>query len=550
MQAFCNDPSARGLMRPAAYLLTCLGVCLWATSAPAQEAPPAPNALIAAAEPDANGYLVLPLPKPGPGETLGAFESRKNQVKTKVMNALRAELPLGENLLLVDRYFNNFEFRTLTQSTPEALEALPKARFDFFKYYIFVCKNQETHQEMIKLTFAMMQQIAMNNFHPVVRYNAMIMIGDLNEQEVLRVGATPLLPEPYAAAIPFMVDRISDPKTPDPVRIAALVGLIRHLEWEPFRAPEKPIPAGTRTTMLSTLIKLAETKDPPAGRTVVGQQWLRRRAIEALGLAGAVTAQPNAIATIEKVLKDTSEPTSVRCAAALALGRMNVPANHKIDANELARILAQLATSSVVGEFDRLAKMDSIEKEHQAVYARLGTGIGGGGEGYGGGVGGGQVPGVDGGFGGAGQFQGEDPKAYRLDAVRKRLRYHLYCVQTGLGHPLDKAGTPPNPANRKGVQRLATVPAERKTAEEMLAGVNRLADLVEKNKIDLWQLENDMRAESKSLAGAIARAIPAPAAAPANPGAPGQPAPMGVAPTVKPAAGDEDLLGGAAPGKK
>ena len=70
--------------------------------------------------------------------------------------------------------------------------------------------------------------------------------------------------------------------------------------------------------------------------------------------------------------------------------------------------------------------------------------------------------------------------------MRRRLRYQLYCVQTGLGYPLDKATAPS--AKRNGAQRIATVPAEKKAAEEVLTAVNKLADLIEKNKLDLIQL--------------------------------------------------------------
>lgn len=200
--------------------------------------------------------------------------------------------------------------------------------------------------------------------------------------------------------------------------------------------------------------------------------------------------------------------------------------------------------------------MNLKEKDHQAVYAAIGSGTGG--PGFGGPGGGeGYAPrpnmafgGIDGmaGPGGVNQFE-EDPKGYRMDVVRKRLRYQLYCVQTGFGHPLDKAGTPPNPANRKGVQRLAAVPAERKVAEELLASVNKLVDIVEKNKIDLIDLDAKMRAEAKSLEIAISKAVPAAPVEAAAP-APGPQAAPGT-PAAKPAAtSDDDLLGGAAPAKK
>jgi hypothetical protein len=504
-------------------------------------------ALIASAEQDKDGHLYLPLPRPGAGETAGAFESRKLRAKNEVNRLLREELPLdAANKLVIERYFNNFEFRVLTQTTPEDLEQLPKRRFDLFKLYILTCKNSENHKQLIDLTLAMMQQIVTNNFHPIVRYNAMIIIGELNEQEAFRVGANPLLPEPYAAALNFMVDRIDDAKTPDPVRVAALIGILRHLEWEPFRAKDNPIPAGTRGTLITSLVRLAELKTPPAGRTAAGHEWLRRRAIEALGLASVTTALPNVVDTFEKILKDSGEPLHLRCAAALALGRANVPAGKSLDANELTRTLGTLAATSIKGEFDRLAKMNQLEEEHRAVLAGgVAGGPGGGGAdgGFGGQRLGGEFgPGGPGGPGAAGDLLA-DPKAYRLEPVRKRLRYQLYCVQTGLGHPLDKAA-PATPV-RKGSQRIAASPAEKKAAEDVLNGVNKLVDIVEKHKSDLTDLETNLKAETKTLETLLAR-VAAPAAAPAAPAAPAQPgSPMPAPAAAKPPAGDDDLLGGA-----
>lgn len=518
--------------------------------------------LIKAAERDANNYLYLPLPKPGvlpdgKPETQGAFQAKMLRFRNEMLKNLRSELPLGQaEQVMVDNYFNLYEFKVLTQTSPEDLELLPKRRFDLFKLYILQVKQSDNHQKLIDLTFNMMQQIVMDEFHPLVRYNAMLIIGELNEQEVVRVGATPLPQEPYAATIPFMIERIEDANTSDAVRVAALVGLVRHLEWEPFRSPSKPIPAGTRTTMINALTKLAEMKTPPGKRTAEGQLWLRRRAVECLGLAGAVTATPQLITPVEKILKDNTEPLQLRCIAAKALGTMNIPAGQKMDAGDLTRTLGSLAALAIKSEFERLETIDKKEADHNAVYATLGAGgatagYPGGMEGMGPGAGRppiGEGMGMPGGLGGPADFA-PDPKEYRLEPVRRRLRYQLYCVQTGLGYPLDKATAPST--KRNGAQRIATVPADKKSAEEVLTAVNRLADVIEKNKIDLIQLKTDLKNEARALEGVVAKATPAPVAPPVDPAAaPIAPAKPGDPPAPKPAAADDDLLGGAAPAKK
>jgi hypothetical protein len=317
------------------------------------------------------------------------------------------------------------------------------------------------------------------------------------------------------------------------------------MEWEQFRAEGNPIPANTRTSVIAALLKLAEMKTPPAGRSAAGHEWMRRRAIEALGFASVTTAQPQVVDAIDKVLRDSAEPLHLRCAAALALGRANVPAAHKMEANELTRTLGALAATSIKNEFDRLEKMDKLEPgggEGQPGVLPGGPRLGGIRPGGPGGLGGEFGP------GGPLAEQMEDPKAYRLEPLRKKLRYQLYCVQTGLGHPIDRAAPAAggNPV-RKGSHRIAGAPAEKKAAEDVLAEVNKLADTIERNKSDLVQLKQDLIDGTKKLDAVVAR-LAAPAAAPApmpadpaNPAKPAAPAPP---------AGDEDLLGGGAVPKK
>lgn len=539
-----------------------LGVFAWApggVTALAQQ-PPVDQELarlMTEAEQDADGFMFLRLKTAPVGDTPEAtaknkqeFDKFKTQRITQVRRLLITDQALSEaDAVIVKGWFYGHEFRVLTQTSPKDLEQLPTARFELFKQWILQTKHQTNHQMMIDLTLGMMQQIVMNNFHPVVRYNAMLVIGELNEQEVVRFGGAPRLPEPYSAALPFIIDRIENPNSPDPVRVAALVGVIRHLEWEPHRTKDNPIPAGVRTQLIASLLKLAEMKTPPGQRTPEGHQWMRRRAIEGLGLASVTTAQPDVVTAVEKLLKDNTESLQLRFAAALALGRTNIPAGYKIDPSELARTLGTLAVTGIKSEFDRLDKMDKVEAEHREVYEGL-AGTGGvpgaiqGGRPYGEGIAGMQ-PGV---------MQAEvDPKTYRLDPLRKRLRYDLYCVQTGLGYSGEKAA--PAPAEgaapqRKGALKLANTPAEKKPAEDILAQVNKIAMAIEKNKLDYTLLKTEMKTGLKTLETTVAGFAPA-AAAPAAPmpgvaPQPGAPMPN---PAVKPPASIDDDLG-AAPAKK
>lgn len=494
------------------------------------------------AVPDADGNLVLPL-RTAPVGKEKDFERAKSTRIRQVQTYLKSEEALSDaDQAIVKGWFYTHEFRVLTQTSPKDLEQLPTLRFELFKQWIYPIKHNTNHKMMIDLTLGVMQQIVTNNFHPAVRYTAMLIIGDLNEQEVVKVGGSAnwRTPEPYSAALPFIIDRIENANSPDPVRVAALLSLLRHLEFEPHRQKESPIPAGTRTQLVNALLKVANAKTPPAKRTAEGHLWLRRRAVEGLGLASVNTAQPEVVSAIDTILKDNTEPLQLRFAAALALGRTNLPVGFKVDVNELARTLGTLAATGIKTEFDRLDKMDKVEAEHREIYLGLTDA----------GVPGGAGPGVQrgAGEGGPGVQPGAvlapevDPKSYRLEPLRKKLRYELYCVQTGLGHVFEKAAPAVEGAApvRKGATNIAVTPAEKTAVKDILDVVNKVATSIEKNKIDYTLLKTEMKTGAKSLETTVAKFVPA-AAAPAAP-MPGV-APMPGAPMPKPAAPVDDLLG-------
>lgn len=69
------------------------------------------------------------------------------------------------------------------------------------------------------------------NFSPAARSNAILMIGDLNQEEA---GTGAQAPLPLAEAMPFLVSVFQDPAQTDEVKI----GAERHLPA--CRGPEEP----------------------------------------------------------------------------------------------------------------------------------------------------------------------------------------------------------------------------------------------------------------------------------------------------------------------
>ena len=259
-----------------------------------------------------------------PHESLSkGAKGKQNEIRVRstVRQILNGQLSLNEpaNKLQFRSYFQQYLFPLMT--TEEGLKSIAKDRQDFFRD-VQNAKNPDAHREIVDLTLASMMKIVQDNYRPAARYNAMLIISSLNDQEANNIGVPQTLPEPMRAALPFILLQFQKPETPDAIRLAALLGLGRHLEWENYKEPPSTMmPAAQRAEVIKSLTALAESKQPPPGRQPEAHNWLRRRAIEALSLGSLKKADPDIAATMDKLLKDESEPLSVRCTVASAFGQ-------------------------------------------------------------------------------------------------------------------------------------------------------------------------------------------------------------------------------------
>jgi hypothetical protein len=151
--------------------------------------------------------------------------------------------------------------------------------------------------------------------HPAVRYNCMLILGDLNSREVNLGGSG--TPQPMAEAEPILLKGLVDPTTNDAVKIASLIGLKRHAELGIIdKTFEKQV--------VTDLCKVLATKETPGNRTDEAHLVFRRRATELLGVIGRAGYNQNSTEVVEQlqgVLADAAQPLPLRSDAARALGR-------------------------------------------------------------------------------------------------------------------------------------------------------------------------------------------------------------------------------------
>jgi uncharacterized membrane protein YgcG len=547
---------------------------------------------------DANGYKYLkPYIDPSlKGTELVELRRRYNDALSLVRKVLEGQGTLADNKRAFDYFFLNMYFPKYTLTTDEALGDLPGERQKLLRD-LENSTVPAVHKYACELILNQMKSIVQDNYHPVSRYNAMLVISSLNDVETARIGANRTTPEPMVAALPFIYEQFSKADT-DGVKMAALLGLLRHLEWDNFRgpvgAPTPSIPGPTRDAIVQDLLALALQTEPPKGREPLGHEWFRRRAIEGLAHANYLKTDPAVAEGLQTLLKSETESIAMRCAAATAIGQLPLQAPANV---EIKPTTVELGYLALVACDKELARVTAQRKEDEDRLTRLSSGgsygggssagglgsdspgYGGGGGGYPGGgpgasgprsmpggagmmggpgmrgkaggpriPGGGSADGADGGYG-YGAATAADPKQYRFDLIRRRLRSQLYAVEVGLGGPDPHARTRPGETATGPARGMAAL-AKGKKAEEKYVGevqalVKKIADAVENADTDVTELEKDIRKQMKPLETAT-RKLVAPAPVEAQADLPELPAvaPAGP-PTATGAKGAKDSAAGA-----
>jgi hypothetical protein len=374
---------------------------------------------------------------------------------------------------ILDEWYMSYFLKSFT--SPENRGKLPEMRNTLLNKDLRPAKQAAAITHLRAQVLGFMKGYAQNsgtfNFHPVVRYNAMLVIGDLN---VVEYGARypnnqkAMVPEPLPEALDLLVSEYQSPTQIDAVRVAALVGLDRHVKLDLGRPAERRIPGPKKKVIYDEMIALLNSA-PPATRSPEGHTWMQRRAVDIIAAMGTVGAYPEANAALEKIVADKDAPISLRCTASEALAHWT-PSNNKVDVSAVSKNLGLIAVKACKDEIDRIAALvaqeeimkqlrELIKKPNPAATGQFGA-MSGGMESYGGMSGGGEEM-----YGGADMMEGASEEMYgdsaemyaaggmgmygggmyggmgataaipadpRMIWSQRRLKYQLTCVKRGL----------------------------------------------------------------------------------------------------------------------
>lgn len=269
-----------------------------------------------------------------------------------------------------DAYYTKFFLARWTD--PKSVTNLPTWRKDMRNSHLgkkVSGAGAEVHDHLNKLVLDFMQKVASGPYHPASQVNAMLMIGELNAVEQP--------PTPLPEALTVMTEAATDAKLSDAVRVAALVGIQRHVG-------AKIADEEVRKKLIGSLLEIAK-EELPDGASRAGREWLLAQAIETLGNLGAVGDGNAVFKAMGKTMADQKLRFSTRCIAAEAMGRLNYANATGINVEETAGAIGQFALDTCTEVSQSLKDGDyqvSRRRLKQGIASALIALVGDGAEGH------------------------------------------------------------------------------------------------------------------------------------------------------------------------
>lgn len=245
----------------------------------------------------------------------------------------------------IDEYFNKYYFLKMSQYSPDNLAELGSMRENLFKLFLRNNTSIEPAQEHLTgLVLNAMRTFARGTYHPAVRYNAVLVLGLLDQQYAS--GNQPPVPLPAAAEELLALlesEQLNDVAVPYALKVGALIGLERHAR---FGLSNQHAQRVTQAAM--AMIEMEYPQDIEAA--VV--DWGRYAAARVLAQQEAPPADIQRILT--QLINNDQLSLEDRCAVAYLMEDIDYTGAQGMDENASLLALGTL-TQQVVDEEAKLA---------------------------------------------------------------------------------------------------------------------------------------------------------------------------------------------------
>jgi hypothetical protein len=302
------------------------------------------------------GLMFLGLAAAGGAGIAAAQEYRSDPVNPQakrnagvVLSAIRNPARYSADKEKFAEYFTGYYFPAMTQPDPDALADLGESRFNLCGNYLWRTGNEQLQQDLTAIAFTAARKIVVDSkYHPAVRYNAVLILGQLDKQYAIETGANRRPPAPLPEATALLTKIIAaaeDRRIPPTLTLGALVGLERHAKYRDALPPE------SLEAVTAAVLKLVNQEKPIQEMERAAFDWLRLRGAGVLAQLGAVGPN-NEVHDALVRLVGGFRSLDDRIAAAAVLEKLNYE-GAKIDGAATAEQLFQLARDIGAAEAKR-----------------------------------------------------------------------------------------------------------------------------------------------------------------------------------------------------
>jgi hypothetical protein len=395
------------------------------------------------------------------GQGVRSFRSRKN-------NVLKGSLTLAEAGDDMTTYYRAYVFPAMTRV--DHRDKLASLRNELVMD-LANAKNPEARAAAYDIILKAAKALAKNErYHPATRYNALLLLGQLNKSE--SVDNRP--PVPDLSVLGTLIPPLRN-DCHAMLPYGSILGVLRHAELSGHPKSASPLSPRVRRGLVKILLPIALNEQPPAGVDDQAHAWLRSRAVEAIGHL-RFQSDPDVVGPLTELIVDEHADLDLRCTAAEALGRMS----SVLDPNRAEEFVGRIAKLVV----------DCSNAEARDLYEILTGGNRGNrreGANYGPAprrrIEGGDLPDLQNGRSRRGPLTLEDVADKRTMPIRRRHLYQLLTIQRGL------AGD-----DREGVDGLAKLQG----AEPFVRPVVRIVETMIE---DLQDIDTDVQELGAKLQG-------------------------------------------------
>lgn len=244
----------------------------------------------------------------------------------------------------------------MTDPSPEGLAELADLRYSLFRDFVRPAEAS-VQKQLTNVLLSEMQKVAGNqggNYHPSVRYNAILIIGMLDEVYADDRSQTPAKPLPAANELltKIAADAVGDGALPPPLVVAGLVGLERHA------GSLSELPQANQKATVEALKNIVVAKELSLDVTKSVEQWVKIMAARALVATKSLGTNNDIHQALVKLIGNPDYKLSNRAQVAGMLGSLSeaYTSAQGLDEKAISKVLMQLASDIAADEKQRAQK--------------------------------------------------------------------------------------------------------------------------------------------------------------------------------------------------